>query len=600
MYIDNNRITRAGVNQRILSACDFYSSSLSANWIDDLKANCIAQKQKHTSALLSGDEHHLQQALINNIDIVMDTLRSFSLMFNKDADYELFLTVTAPLLEYEAETNITSYRGRISSRNWSLVVASKEKRIQFILLPSSHLLHGSAAHSEQHLLMELHVDTNNDKLELLCENKQSEVNDISELAKEAFKILVEAIFSDIDANPQAALLNQRHNQERRQAHERRKSDQSWIGLGSVSQGWSLIERRREENDRRSRTRRELADQIMQASESRENEPGACPLLHDEECFSAEPSEGQVAERLLRQLFDQRDNREPIVLDSENEDSTNSEVIPPSPNPLSELILEIVNGPSMPSSKLLLDKEIVLHEPVLHEAEMNDSTDGTRENNPSSTEQLFQSTVERVEKQLGSKDKQMAANEIARFRSNSKSVTYMNQKGERTMNESLSSVIMNSLDELVDQEEDELNKVIQTGSQLFLKRAFEQVELCLREAQLRRRSSDLLSGLRAQWNELCDLEEFGRLYGDDIEHESPDQTLGYCSATRRLRVSVETLMKTILQIGASSFESKDFDRAQNACKHAIKLQKFQQRVDEICADDDASSHGARTIDIEIAA
>ncbi len=149
MQIQNRKLSRAHVNQQILASCDFYQEN--EDWVEKLKSSCLARKQKHTSVLLKSDEHRAQQSLMQQIDTLMDALNSFAVLFNQDADYESFLTVTLPVLETDysrkdasiSERMRPSYRGRISSRNWSLVVASHMHSIEISLMPANCLLDNS-------------------------------------------------------------------------------------------------------------------------------------------------------------------------------------------------------------------------------------------------------------------------------------------------------------------------------------------------------------------------------------------------------------------------------------------------------------------------
>ena len=95
----NNLVSRSRVNRQILAACDFTMNGSDKLWIEELKTNRPSKNISPLAAApLSGDEHTVQQSMINSIDKIMEALCSYTLLFNQDVDNEHYLTVTGPAL----------------------------------------------------------------------------------------------------------------------------------------------------------------------------------------------------------------------------------------------------------------------------------------------------------------------------------------------------------------------------------------------------------------------------------------------------------------------------------------------------------------------
>lgn len=170
-----------------------------------------------------------------------------------------------------------------------------------------------------------------------------------------------------------------------------------------------------------------------------------------------------------------------------------------------------------------------------------------------------------------------------------------------MNIELTTVIMESLNDLIDEEECALAAVIKLGAASFEDRTFDKVELYLKEATLHKRALDICGMLRSQWKEFADLSECLRDWLS--ENEDPmeaDLTVAYCTPDRRLCVTTDMLMKVLLKAGARAFETMRFDRAQEIAKHAMNFQKFQRRVEEVCGENGIKNSAARFSDLTIAA
>jgi hypothetical protein len=171
------------------------------------------------------------------------------------------------------------------------------------------------------------------------------------------------------------------------------------------------------------------------------------------------------------------------------------------------------------------------------------------------------------------------------------------QGDEPMSLELTTVIMESLNDLIEEEDLALNNAIEQGTAAFEERAFEKVEVHLKEATLRKRALDIFTMLRGQWKEFSELGSCIQEWLD--ENDDPmhaDLTVAYCSPDRRLKITTDMLMQVMQKAGARSFESMQFERAHEISRHALKLQKFQQRVDEVCGENGIKQTAARMLEL----
>lgn len=241
MFIDNNRVTRSDVNQRILAACAYHKQSDESDWISDLKKNCLAQKEQQTTVLLSGNVRKIQQTMISTVDMIMDVLGSYTVLFNQDADFELSLSVTPPAMITEScderARARTIYSGRISSRSWSLVVSAREDNLEFLLVPSAQLLYLSRIDSVGQRLCVLNAFIRERTVFWQLRDEILHSSELGKIYQEAFKILIETIYRDMEDIVEKRNLEGRQPAERR-LEERRKAP-LWQGLTSP-----LVDRRK--------------------------------------------------------------------------------------------------------------------------------------------------------------------------------------------------------------------------------------------------------------------------------------------------------------------------------------------------------------------
>lgn len=272
MFIDNNRVTRSDVNQKILASCAYLKQSPEEDWINQLKKTCLTQKQAQTTVLITNGQTKVQQSLMSTVDDIMDALAGYTVLFNQDADFELYLSVTAPSVVTDSHTDDNrnnkaraSYVGRISSRSWSLVVAAREQCIEFSLLPSSQLLHYSRVESLVEPFIRMSAIVKDQVVRWQHEDELLFSAELPRIYQDAFKVLIEAIYSDMDDILEKRNLERRSETDRRR-NDRRQQEQS-------SQSSPFVERRK--SDRRSAAaadRREFERRKHEDGQNRVNKP----------------------------------------------------------------------------------------------------------------------------------------------------------------------------------------------------------------------------------------------------------------------------------------------------------------------------------------
>ena len=309
MFIENNRVTRSDVNQRILAACAYHKQSSEEDWIDRLKKNCLAKKQQQSTVLLNSEAHIIHHSVMSTVDTIMDALSSYTVLFNQDTEFELSLYATGPsvITEQGEETGTKgSYTGRISSRSWSLVVAGKQDCIDFFLIPSSQLLHLSHSEATVEPMCSLTALNNGRSVLWQLRNEVLHTAELSRVYQEAFAILIETIYQDMEDIVEKRNLERRNTSERRQA-DRRKTPQLWQGLSSPLVDRRQAHRRSEKNGRRNRVERRNTDEAEAVTEQNQEVELSVGAKAELEIFSAETKdwvralEAQDAMNLLPEI-----------------------------------------------------------------------------------------------------------------------------------------------------------------------------------------------------------------------------------------------------------------------------------------------------------
>ena len=153
---------RSALNDRILTAlatstasdtnCETLADSqLVSDWLRKLKTGCLQSLHEASSRvnLDAQQEAAYRAATVQLLDRAMSLLHSYSLPFNQTVGPELHMTFTRPTVvsellstgpRREPIATVESYRGRLSTRTWSLVARGQSNVIDFLLLPADKVI----------------------------------------------------------------------------------------------------------------------------------------------------------------------------------------------------------------------------------------------------------------------------------------------------------------------------------------------------------------------------------------------------------------------------------------------------------------------------
>lgn len=558
--IGKNQVTRNSVNQRILASCDFYAQNDNESWIQELKETCLTpQKNKETVVTLqSNNEQKIQQALISNVDRIMDALRHYTLIFNQGVSNELYLTLTQPVLESDhsstdqlsGKTKTTTYRGRVSSRKWSLVVASKAQQIEFTLLPSSHLLHCDTPISQP--LFTVYLRNLDGEIEWFCADAYDldaygRIEDFNNVTKKSFKQLVESIFADIENTD----LDRRQVLDRRQDHDRRQNN---ADLDYVS----FLEERRIQ-DRRAEERRIPLSMSYRYSE----QDSRSSFNFNSQEISFQPAS---FERLAALSANKSANN--LQVPDIGTVADFGTVSAPAITPVATAIVPehaIITNAIIPDKTPVPNAVKILDETSIPEAVSIPKLTLIPLVVPNDGQIPQNDQIESSENAIASE------HEIAIF---------LLRLQEAAASPSLAGIIEQTLDERLKEEGDAMIQAAKWGVRAFREGLLEQVSISAKEALFRRRILALFISLKKYWSEIAELEDFIE-YNATFEAETLDQTFYSCSPNRRLHVAAQLLLKSLSKIGAYAFVAKDFELVRQACFHSARLESFAKRTQELC-------------------
>ncbi len=233
MYIEKHRVTRNLVNQKILAGCMFHKLNEQNNPWQGRQKRTEANLQ-YNEVLNLNDSRAIQQELMRTVDTVIDAYRSFCNTYNQDADPHQKLSVTAPCLSTEQIVGqrgqkvkpLFVYRGRVSSRRWSLVVGSSGLQIEFLLIPTAKLLRLSSQEKIAEPFFVLKAYERDNEICWLLKDSSITKTQIANVYQEAFRAFIEVVFTDGD--DETELFSLESHLESELVMDQDQSISSWI------------------------------------------------------------------------------------------------------------------------------------------------------------------------------------------------------------------------------------------------------------------------------------------------------------------------------------------------------------------------------------
>lgn len=212
MNCANFRMTRYHVNQKFLSLCTFHEPPPE----DALKVLLgQAEQSGRTQCHIPSDfqlEHEsspqssfraserIQKLMIESIDLSMDALESFAIAFSQRLDSKLKIVVTPPGFAIErSDIKLDSssklvYRGRVSTKDWSLVLCGSSGILSYYLVESKKLLGTQIADIEPLFILNAHLQNS-----LACWTYTNELllpQNLNSLNQRAFSALIKKCCSE--------------------------------------------------------------------------------------------------------------------------------------------------------------------------------------------------------------------------------------------------------------------------------------------------------------------------------------------------------------------------------------------------------------------
>ena len=541
MFIENHRVTRSDVNQKILAACAYHKQLEEQDWISQLRTNCLTQRQQQSTSLIQSNNYRLQQSLMSTIDTIMDALGTYAVVFNQDADFDLYLSVTAPAFISEAPTEKkeskinASYSGRISSRRWSLVVSSKNDSIQFLLLHSSQLLHLSTTEQIVEPILQIQAVLKdhvvywhyNDELLLTAE--------LSKACQEAFRILIETIY-ETPAAPSPPKRN--------------------LDLPSATS--------------------EFESALKQLLENDNSKNEIDPIPHLEIANAISTTSSAVAGRRKSKSFTETVFE--LLSEQEDENCNGEDVAIDRLDDVDELDSWIRSILAIDNKKSVQKDQRAEHEEL----------------EPGSEEHEVLQFLAQLSLTANSVPSIPLINGSFSNRSISPQAIYtgnMIQAGPQAQKTTikLRTIIDNSLNEIINTEKQELDLAARNGADAFESDSFEKAHLCLKEALCHKRVIAMMEGVQAQWNGTGSLEDLIIEYENELDAAAApiELNLDQFNSHKRLSMAVELLMQQMMQAGAHAFQQLNLEQVHKICKRTAPLQRFQRRIDELCGNADTA-------------
>lgn len=208
MHINNDknsyRTTLWEVNQRILASCAYRKLPEDNNW--------LRRFSQRTKATIMNDSNTLAQwtiptkAAFEMVDYAIDCLAHYAVKFNQCSVMGIKVSVTNPALvsELAGQTNRqtsllqASYRGRLTSNDWSLVVRSRENTVEFLLVPATKILNLSYRQHEFDPFIVLKPVHENQQIRWQYNDEFYTQSELGHVFQDSFKQFIDKIYEEMD------------------------------------------------------------------------------------------------------------------------------------------------------------------------------------------------------------------------------------------------------------------------------------------------------------------------------------------------------------------------------------------------------------------
>jgi hypothetical protein len=125
------------------------TNALDRAWLRSLDSDCRRAIQRARSVERKPLNNHFNSEIVDLVDLMMLRLHQYAKEFNLAVAWNLHVTATPPSFVTEAvsfnshrETThaITTYRARLATRLWSLILRAEKNRLEFFLIPTHNVL----------------------------------------------------------------------------------------------------------------------------------------------------------------------------------------------------------------------------------------------------------------------------------------------------------------------------------------------------------------------------------------------------------------------------------------------------------------------------
>lgn len=487
MLTNNITTSLRAVNQKILASCAYRMIDEDLDWLGKVKSR-FALNQGIAEPAIKGKSAVVCEATFDLVEYIFDCLTHHAVKFNESADLGFSINFTAATLVSELNPHSNNYRmrmqssmrGRLTARDWTLVVRSNHDTVEFLLVPVSKILTLSRQNDEFKPFIILVAELDNEQqICLRYGNDNVDVAHLLSICKSAFQALINRI--------------------------------------------------------------------------------------------CEPESESAAERILHSSNEEPDELNRFVKPNENKQ------VDKSFESLDELFYEIASRQAANSNSSSLTLGISTESATA--LALNSSNPCLKLSDAMKLSDDAESCEFECEKDEPSS---------ALRSSLEKADSFIEKVQEISVEKSRLLAVLNSvteqLEQLRDDEERNLRRIVSSGAVAFESNDFERVERLLREANLRRQSLQILRTMVWQWSEISNFDHLiGAAEEMGVEFELKTFDVRPLKDDACIRVNLEILLSACSDFGARAFSALKLDGVERAYKLIVQLKSFCKKFCELYPD-----------------
>lgn len=190
-----DRTGQRDINQKILASCGYRALQDDPIWIDGFRSTLKKAKDHSESA---SQIAKLTNASMEMVEHALDCLTHYAVKFNQISP-DIRITVSNPTLVTEYSNSLkVGLRGRLSSKDWTLIVRSNGILLDFLIIPICKVLSFSSFSETLKPIFSIEPQELNESIVWVHEGRIYSQTELTKTVfQKAFKMFIEQVYAEL-------------------------------------------------------------------------------------------------------------------------------------------------------------------------------------------------------------------------------------------------------------------------------------------------------------------------------------------------------------------------------------------------------------------